>query len=236
MIENYYEWYSQNIGGEFRMLVFGDRGIPVILFPSSMGTYYENKDRGMIDEVSWFVQEGLVKIYCPDSLDRESWYNDGVSPAIRVYNHTCYDNLILKEVVERGIRETGCPRVVTAGCSFGGYHAANFAFRHPELVSYMFSMSGVFNIKSRVPGYYDDNVYFNNPVDYLPDDQNPYLWKMGIVLGAADQDVCRQQNEDMSGILRRKSIQHQLDIRPNAIHDWPVWRRMFPEYLSKIEW
>lgn len=236
MIENYYKWYSQNLGREFQMLVFGDRGVPVILFPSSMGSYYENKDRGMIDAVRWFVDEGLVKIYCPDSIDADSWYNSGVAPAIRAYNHTCYDKLILEEVAGRGLYETGSSHVVTAGCSFGGYHAANFAFRHPEIVSYMFSMSGAFNIKSRVDGYYDDNVYYNNPVDYLPDDHNPHLWKMGIILGLADQDICRPQNEEMSEILHHKNITHWLDIRANAIHDWPIWKEMFPEYLSKIEW
>jgi esterase/lipase superfamily enzyme len=70
----------------------------------------------------------------------------------------------------------------------------------------------------------------------LPDDQNPHLWKMGITLGLADQDICRPQNEEMSELLHRKSIAHWLDIRPNATHDWPVWKTMFPEYLSKIEW
>lgn len=236
MIENYYKWYSSHLGRDFQMLVFGDRGIPVILFPSSMGTYYENKDQGMLDAVSWFVDEGLVKIYCPDSIDADSWYNNGVPPAVRAYNHTCYDKLVLEEIAGRALYETGRPKLVTAGCSFGGYHAANFAFRHPEIVSYLFSMSGAFDIKSQVGGYYDDNVYYNNPIDFLPDDQNPNLWKMGIILGLADQDICRRQNEEMSSILNQKGISHWLDIRANATHDWPVWKEMFPEYLSKIEW
>lgn len=236
MIENYYKWHSNNLDREFQMLVFGDRGIPVILFPTSMGTYYENKDRRMIDAVRWFVEEGLVKIYCPDSIDADSWYNAAVSPAIRAYNHNCYDKMVLEEIAGRALHETGRSHLVTAGCSFGGYHAANFAFRHPEIVSYMFSMSGVFNIKSRMDGYYDDNVYFNNPVDYLPGEQNPHLGKMSIILGIADQDICRPQNEEMSRILTQKGISHWLDIRPNAVHDWPVWTAMFPEYLAKIEW
>ena len=39
-------------------------------------------------------------------------------------------------------------KVAVAGCSFGGYHAANFAFRHPGYVSHIFSMGGAFNIKN----------------------------------------------------------------------------------------
>lgn len=234
MIENYYKWHSPNLGREIEMLAFGDRGIPVILFPSSMGKYYENKDRGMIDAASWFINEGLIKIYCPDSIDKDSWYNYDVEPGIRAYNHICYDKFILQEVVGRAFHETGHNRVATAGCSFGGYHAANFAFRHPGVVSHMFSMSGAFNITSRVFGYYDDNVYYNNPVDYLPNDQDPALWKMGIILGVAENDICRDQNEQLAGILYKKGISYWLDIRQNASHDWPVWKEMFPHYLSKI--
>ncbi len=217
------------------MLVFGDRGIPLILFPTSMGTYYENKDRGMIDAAGWFVDNGIVKIYCPDSIDAESWYNNDVGPAIRAYNHTCYDNLIGNEIVEKAVQETGAHRVAVAGCSFGGYHAANFAFRHPGRVSHLFSMSGAFDIRSRTDGYFDDNVYFNNPVDYLPDDNDPHLWEMAIVLGTAENDICRGQNEELSKLLTGKGIPHWLDIRPDAVHDWPVWREMLPHYLSLMK-
>jgi esterase/lipase superfamily enzyme len=217
------------------MLVFGDRGYPLILFPTSKGTYYENKDQGLIASASWFLDNGLVKIYCPDSIDADSWYNTGVPAEIRVHNHNCYDNLILNEILPRATWETGVSRVVTAGCSFGGYHAANFAFRHPDRVSHMFSMSGVFDIRSQCDGYYSDAVYYNNPVDFIPGDQNPLLWQMGIILGAADRDICKQENERMSQILHAKSIHHWLDIRPDSTHDWPVWKIMFPHYLSLIK-
>ncbi|HEY6081969.1 MAG TPA: alpha/beta fold hydrolase [Chitinophagaceae bacterium] len=235
MIENYYKWHSPSIGRDFQMLVFGDRGIPLILFPTSMGTYYENKDRGMIDAAGWFIDNGIVKIYCPDSIDAESWYNQDVGPAIRAYNHTCYDNLILNEIAEKAVQETGAPKVAVAGCSFGGYHAANFAFRHPGRVSHLFSMSGAFDIRSRTDGYFDDNVYFNNPVEYLPDDNDPHLWEMGIVLGTAENDICRVQNEELSKLLTGKSIPHWLDIRPGTVHDWPAWREMLPHYLSLMK-
>jgi esterase/lipase superfamily enzyme len=36
---------------------------------------------------------------------------------------------------------TSWPRMGTTGCSFGGYHAINFALRHPDLVTYAVSMS-----------------------------------------------------------------------------------------------
>lgn len=122
-----------------------------------------------------------------------------------------------------------------AGCSFGAYHAANFAFRHPETVGYLFTMGGAFDIKQQVDGYYDDNVYFNNPPDYLPGLEDPALFQMGIVFGTGDRDMCKEANIKMSEILNKKGIANWLDIRKNAVHDWPVWREMFPHYLSLIK-
>jgi esterase/lipase superfamily enzyme len=233
--EEYHTWYSPSIDRHFDMLVFGHAGQPVILFPTSKGTYYQNKDQGMIDAVGSFLERGVVRIYCPGSIDDASWYNKSVEPRIRAFNQTCYDRLIINEVVPRAVQETGRIKMAFAGCSFGGYHAVNFAFRNPELTNYCFSMSGTFDISQFADGYYDDNIYFNNPVDFIPEDQNPALWQMGIVLGTAQFDICKEANLRLSAILKQKHIDHWLDIRPNATHDWPIWRDMFPHYLSLVK-
>lgn len=234
MKEDYHKWYSPILGSDFQMLTFGYSGVPVVLFPSSQGRYYEAKDRGLIDAVGWFVENGYVKIYCPDSIDSFSWYNKSVPPQYRAANHNLYDALIREEVLGRAFYETGYTRAVMAGCSFGGYHAANFGFRHPEMVEAILSMSGIFDIRSQVGDYYDDNVYFNNPVDYLPQDGNPALWHIKIALGTAEEDICLESNKRLSGILTQKNIGHWLDIYPNEKHDWPVWLKMFPKYLSLL--
>ncbi len=55
----------------------------------------------------------------------------------------------------------------------GAYHAANIAFRHPDTVSHLISLSGSFDISSFFEGYHDDNVYFNSPYQYLPNTTDP---------------------------------------------------------------
>ena len=231
--EDYSKWHSPSLRRDFEMLVFGHGGLPLILFPTSKGSFYQNRDQGMIDAANWFVENGKIKIYCPDSIDSESWYNKSVSPAIRAYNQNCYARLIHDEILQRALQETGYAKAVTAGCSFGGYHAVNTAFRHPDLIGYCLSMSGAFDISHFADGYYDDNIYFNNPVDYIPGNNNPEIWKMGIILGTASFDICLEENKRLSGILHSKNINHWLDIRQNATHDWPVWREMFPAYLEQ---
>lgn len=233
--ETYLKWHSPILGKEMEMLVFGEKGYPVIIFPTSMGTYTQNKDFHLVDSAQWFIDNGLVKIYTPASIDNDSWYAKHLHPSDRARNHVLYDKFVMDEVVKRAMEETGYSKVAMAGCSFGAYHATNFAFRHPEAVGYLFNMGGAFDIKDQVKNYYDDNVFFNNPPDYLPGLNHPALKEMGIVFGTGDNDMCMSANIHMSEILKKKEINHWLDIRPGAIHDWPVWREMFPHYLSLIK-
>ncbi|MGE6221763.1 esterase family protein [Nubsella zeaxanthinifaciens] len=234
MREELQKWYSPSLNKDMETLVFGDAGQPVILFPTSMGRYYENKDFKLIDAIANFINEGKIKVYCPDSVDALSWYNKNIHPADRVKNHIWYDKYVLEELLPLAKNQTGHAKVITAGCSFGGYHAANFGFRHPWAVSHIFSMSGAFDITGQLDGFYNDDVYFNNPVDFLPNNINPELCDLKIVLGTSDRDICRQDNERLSGILHQKGINHWLDIRQNADHDWPIWRDMFPEYIYQL--
>ncbi|MFT7249410.1 MAG: esterase/lipase superfamily enzyme [Arcticibacterium sp.] len=129
-------------------------------------------------------------------------------------------------------KESNGHRIDIGGCSFGAYHATNFAFKHPDIVDSLFSMSGSFNIKSFLDGYYDDDVYFNNPIDFM---QNADSWvfnHMNIVLGTSDWDICRESNIHLSQILGDKQINHWYDEKKWVSHDWPLWKAMLPEYVS----
>ncbi|MDP9122545.1 MAG: alpha/beta hydrolase-fold protein [Acidobacteriota bacterium] len=239
MREEYLRWHTPYLGGRpFEMLVFGHAGYPVVLFPTSQGRFYEYKDFRLIEAARPLVEAGRVKLYCPDGIDGMSWYNRGIHPADRVRTHNAYENVIVHEVFDRARRDCRSPRVAVAGCSFGGYHAVNAALRHPDQVGYLLSMSGAFDIKQFLDGYYDENCYFNNPVDSLPGLGDPWylhhLRHMGIVLGTARWDICLEANLTLSGIFHAKSIAHWLDVRGEVRHDWPLWWEMFPEYLSRL--
>ena len=116
------------------MLVFGHAGFPVILFPTSKGRYYEYKDFKLIESARHLIDAGRIKIYCPDSVDEMSWYNYSIHPADRVKTHIGYENVILRDVIPFAKYETGQLKVAVGGCNFGGYHAANIAFRHPDQI------------------------------------------------------------------------------------------------------
>ncbi len=220
------------------MLVFGHDGYPIILFPTAKGRYYECKDSGLIDSISDLIDSGKIKVYCPDSYDSESWYNYTIHPADRVNKYITYEHAILYDVIEFAKHETQKEKVGIAGCDFGGYHAANIALKHPDLINNLISISGLFDIKQFIWGYYDENCYFNNPPDYLPNlTDNWYLEKfrtMGIILGIGKNDDYVFQNKKISDILTSKNINNWLDIQPDANHDWQLWRQLFPKYLKTI--
>ncbi len=234
--EQKHSWYSSLLGINIDMLTFGTQGFPIILFPTSMGMHNENRDFKLIDSIGWFIETGLIKVYCPDSIDKHSWYNKEASAGDRVRNHILYDRMLMEELYPRMQEETGNWRIGVAGCSFGGYHACNFAFRHPDITAAMFSLHAKFDIKGQLDGYYDDNVYYNNPPDFLPDMQDENLWRMQIFLGSAEYDMCLEANYHMAHLLGLKQIPHVLEVVPGEKHDWPCWRRQLPQFISRLNY
>lgn len=238
MQENYHKWYTQYLKRDFEMLTFGNAGVPIILFPLLKGRYYDYKDVGFIESVTRFIDEGKIKIYCPDGFDEHSWTDYGSLPGDRVRNHLLYENTILSDVIEFAKYETGVKKVTVAGCGFGGYHALNIAFKHPDRVDNLITIGGTFDIKPHIHGYYDEDCYFNNPLDYLPNlNDSWYLDKiktMKIILGVGEWDSYLQENERMSDILTSKGIEHLFDVPRYATHEWKWWKEMFPHYISQV--
>ncbi len=234
MKESHSKVFSGNLGIELEMEVYGHWGYPILAFPTSLGRYSQNKDFKLVDSVANLMEAGKVKLYCIDSIDTFSFYNESMHPEQRIHNYILYDKFLNEELVPGILNECNTNKLGVAGCSFGGYHAANFAFKHPDKTKYLFSMGGAFDIKPRLDGYYSESVYFNNPPDFLKDSRDENLWEMNIILGTSDFDFCKEANIKLSQILAEKNITHWLDIRRGLTHDWPAWREMFPDYLTKI--
>jgi len=119
-------------------------------------------------------------------------------------------------------------------------HAANNFFRRPDIFSGTIAMSGSYDLKTYSKGFFDDNVYFNSPVDYLPNwGDNFMLEKMrkGKIIIASGQGDYEDPNASkrLSDILHSKGVNHWLDLWGHDIkHDWPTWRQMLPYFLSKF--
>jgi esterase/lipase superfamily enzyme len=236
MNERHIRWHSPHMSRDFDMLVFGNGGgLPLILYPTSFGSYYQNKDFGLVGAIAPFIDSGRVTLYCVDAVDLDSFYNKAIHPADRIRTHMAYENVIHYDVFDAARRECSTPRVALCGASLGAYHAVNLAFRHPDEVSHVISLSGAFDISDFFGGYHDDNIYFNSPYEYLPNITDPWRFNhMNIILGTGEWDNTRHESLRMSDILNSKGIRHWLDDRKWCGHDWNYWRDMLPYYLSKI--
>jgi esterase/lipase superfamily enzyme len=85
MNERYIRWYTPWLSRDFEMLAFGNGGgLPLIIYPTSFGRYFQNKDFGLVDSVAWYVDNGKATVYCPDAIDLDSFYNKAIHPADRM--------------------------------------------------------------------------------------------------------------------------------------------------------
>ena len=241
MVREYHKGYSSRLGREMELLIFGHAGLPVLVFPASCGRFFDFEDRGMIAALAGKIDAGQVQVYCVDSVDMESWYNRRVAPRRRIARHMQYEDYLLSEVVPLVRLKNGDPglvpqRLVSLGCSFGGYHAVNIALRHPDVFTGFLSMSGAFDLKNFLQGYYDRDCYFNLPADYLPNLGDPWFFdryrRNAYVLATGWDDQCLGQNQNLDRILSSKGILHKLFVWDSYnSHDWPTWERMVREYL-----
>ena len=234
----YHCWHSHELGRDMEMLIFGHGGLPAVVFPTSQARFYEFEDRGMVAAVADKLEAGHLQLFCVDSIDAESWYNRGVGPRWRIARQVQYDRYLVQELVPYIRWRNWSTYLVAMGCSFGGFHAANVSFRHPDVFTGFLSMSGAFDLKGLgfLPGYYDEDVFLNQPLDYLPSLQDPWfldrMRERSYVLATGVHDQCWDDNERLAAVLRAKGIPVRLDVwGDGARHDWPWWQRMVQVYL-----
>ncbi len=184
------------------------------------------------------IDGGHLQLFCVDSVDAESWYNREVGQRWRIARHVQYDNYIVHEVVPFIRWRNQSPHLVALGCSFGGYHAVNVSLRHPDVFTGFLSMSGAFDLKGLgfLPGYYDQDVFYNLPFDYLPGLTDAWFLDQmrhrTYVLATGVHDQCWNDNERLAALMRNRGIPVKLDVwGDNARHDWPWWQQMVQVYL-----
>lgn len=217
------------------LLAFGHAGMPYLVFPSSMGSFFEYEDTGMVGAVAEKLRHGMLQLVCVASVDRESWYNRGAHPRHKVERALAYEQYVLNDVIPL-IRQRATHHAIgVTGCSFGGYQALTFALRHPDIVGSCIVMSGAFDIHSFLDGYYDQDCYFLSPTDFLPGLEDPWYLdqyrRHKWVLTTGEHDICLRENERLSNLFTAKRIPHSLHVWQGMWHDWPWWQRMAQAYL-----
>lgn len=237
MQRDYAKWFSPSLGRDMEMLVFGHAGAPVIVFPSSMGSFHENEDMGMIGALADKIEAGHIQCYCVSSVDSESWYNTWAHPGGRVWRHVQYDAYLHNEVLPFIDSRNSNGYLITLGCSFGAYHAANFLFRHPERVHKLVALSGRYTMRNYLGGYFDDNVYYNSPMDFIGGMQDGYYKDLlrtkllHFVVGGWDLPMCINETRQLHELLNMKGVGNTFEVWDDCGHDWPFWHRQARKFI-----
>ncbi|MFZ2961025.1 MAG: alpha/beta hydrolase-fold protein [Candidatus Ozemobacteraceae bacterium] len=242
MKREYHVFYSHVLGRNLEILVFGHGGRPMMVFPSSDGRFFDFENFGMIETIAPFIESGKIQVFCPDSIDGESWYANK-HPADKARRANEYDKAIAEEVVPFVHRLQGrAAGLIAHGCSFGAFHAANFYLRHPDQFEIGILLSGNYRIDFATGGYCDENVYLNEPLKYLPNLSNPWFFDqlrknlLIICCGQGAWEDWRGEAQELAEIMRAKGLPCLFDMWGDDVcHDWPWWKRQIIYFLGKLD-
>jgi esterase/lipase superfamily enzyme len=233
-------WHSPSLNQHMEIVTYGHYGFPLLMFPTAAADYLEYERFHLIDAIAHHIDAGKVKVFSINSINRQAWMNRDAHPGHRVWMQHLYNEYVTREVVPYIWGSCkGKVGIINTGASLGGYHAANQLFRRPDLFDGMIAMSGNFSIRNFTDGYYDENVYFNDPLAFIPnmpegETLNQLRAKKHIyILSGQGSYENPQSSRDLANVLGGKGIPHELDLWGfDMPHDWPTWRKMLPYYLG----
>jgi esterase/lipase superfamily enzyme len=241
MSREIHRWYSPNLNKEMEIVVYGHYGYALLMFPTAAADFLEYERFHLIDTISSFLADGKLKVFSINSINSESWLNNNMLPAHKAIRHQQYNRYVVEEVVPFIHNHCkGLVPIITTGASLGALHAANNFFRRPDIFAGTIAMSGTYDLKYYSKGYFDENVYFNSPVDYLPQWNDDFMFnqmrKRSIIIASGQGDYeDPNASRILSDILYSKGVEHWLDLWGFDIkHEWSTWRQMLPYFLGKM--
>ena len=237
-------WYSSRVNREMKIRIYGHYGVPILVFPCQDKQSDDFSNNGMIDTLSWYIDNGKIKLYCVDSIDDITVSSTDWDKAHAAYMLEQYHQYIINEVLPFIYdKQKGYCLPYLLGLSMGASHSANTFFRRPELFSGFLALSGNYDIASFFNGYMNNDVYNNSPVHYLTnmDYNHPYIdiynqKKIIIVVGqGAWEHLVYYSNEWINNILNSKGINAWVEFRDaNSYHDWSSWKSYIGYYLNYL--
>src|SRR5450432_4305197 len=163
------QWYSERLYRDMPIVSYGLFGPPVLMLPTAAADFLEYERFQLIGAVSHWLENGKAKAYSVNSVNTLALMNKQASPQEKIEWLKRYDGYLTEEVLPFIRQDCGGGDVkpIVMGISLGAYLAANVFFRHPHLFSGAMLLSGSYDIRSFMNGYHSQDLYFNNPVEYL---------------------------------------------------------------------
>ncbi|HES75911.1 MAG TPA: esterase [bacterium] len=242
MNREHHAWFSPTLQRTMDLLVFGHAGEKVLIFPTRDGRFHEYEDLRIVEALRPWIEAGALQLICLDNIAHESLYCFWCRPQDRFLRYLAYERYVLDEVLPWLRANYSAGDCVAHGLSMGAFFAANFALRHPDQVRRLVAFSGRYDLTRAVEhfsdlldGYYDDTVYFNTPLHFLPNleqaDLLASMRKIRVTLAIGRDDPFLEQNIELHNALLSKAVSSDLLIWDGRAHQGGAWRRMAPLYV-----
>jgi esterase/lipase superfamily enzyme len=242
MNREYHQWFSNALHRNMELLVFGHGGRSVLFFPTRMARFYDYENWGIVGALHDKLERGELQLFCVDSIDAESFYNQELPPWARIRRHLKYEQYILQEVIPLIQHKNQNNYLEVAGCSMGAYHAVNLGLKHPELFNKIVGMSGRYDLthqslhfRNLFDGYHDETIYFNMPEQFMANLENENilhnLRKLEIILAIGETDAFLSSNRELCRLLSQRGVPNQLYVWEGEAHRPRYWRQMVRWYL-----
>lgn len=235
---------SRSMDRRMHLWKYGHFGDPLLVFPSAAGMAHEWDAHGMLETLGDLVDAGKIKLYCTESNVAEAWTRkEEGTPAQRVQKHLAYEQYVLGELVpwiREDCRSPEIPIAVT-GTSLGAFYSANFALKRSRVFRWALCLSGRYDATWITDGYSDGDVYFNNPMAYVPNLEGEALDEvrrnahLTIVCGQGKwEDGNIEDSQRLAGVLGSKGISHELDLWGHDVsHQWEWWQRQARHHILR---
>jgi len=223
------------------MLVYGWGGTPVIAFPCQDGMCDNWEGFQMQDTLRDYIENGEIRLFCVDTVDKESWSDIYGDPEHRAFIQEQYYRYIIEEALPlvRDVSGSGKLPVVT-GFSLGATHAAIVFFRRPDLFGGVLGCSGCYDAPHFWGNWCNGTLYDNSPVHFLanmPAD-HPYIdlynrRRIAICVGQGRwENEARRTAAILRDVFEQKGIRWWVDFWGYDVdHDWPWWRKQILYFL-----
>ena len=233
-------WHSPALNKEMPIAIYGHYGFALLLIPTAAADYLEYERFQLMNVIQPWIDAGKVKVFSVNSINTESWMNNEMEPAHKAIRQNQFNEYIFNEVVPFIKTNTSFDTpIITCGASFGALHSMNLFLKRPDLINGVIAMSGVYDLMEYTKGYYDEQVYYNSPMHYMPNltdhailEQIRHSNHIHLFSGSGAYEDPSSAGR-FAKILYDKGINYELDIWGEEWpHDWNTWRALLPHYLE----
>lgn len=235
--------HSENLGEDLVVNVYGTAGQPVVAF-APQGQAPENLEEvGLVDELSDYLDAGVIQLFCVNNVDNESWGGTG-DAAERAARQEAYYQAVCDELVPLVHEVSGSDaRPLALGFDLGATHAAIFALRRPDLFQGCVCLSGIYDARRYFGDWMDATLYDNTPCAFLPNmpADHPYvaLYNQRQLLFCTGQEASEAESvrttREIDANLVRLGVEAWCDYWGGDVtHTWYWWKKQIRYFLPIV--